>query len=229
MARVRLFRREISMDIRASDSRSHIDWRRLHALGLPAGSVRALLALLIFATTWGLLVLKPTQEVPDYIRDLLFIIMGHYFAARRRSGPAEEPGPPPLYLPRGSVRLFLVVGSIAVAVLLFRQGRLTALEQNPGVVTLLLVGGFLLGVTLNSLSTWWRDRGHQTPRILEDLRALISVAAAVILVVLVWNHVLVLFPTDSVDALLTRRARFGRFGPEHILAAVVGFYFGSRS
>jgi hypothetical protein len=217
------------MDIQTADPGSHIDWRSLHALGLPAGSVRALLAVLIFATTWGLLIVKPNQEVPDYVRDLLFIIMGHYFAARRRSGPAEEPGPPPLYLPRGSVRFFLVAGSIAVAVVLFRQGRLTSLDENPGVVTLLLVGGFLLGVTLNALSTWWRDRGHQTPRIVEDLRALISVAAAVILVVLVWNQFLVLFPPDSVNALLPPRAHLGRFGPEHILAAVVGFYFGSRS
>jgi hypothetical protein len=217
------------MDIQTSDPRSHIDWRRLHALGLPAGSVRALLAVLIFATTWGLLVIQPNQEVPDYIRDLLFIIMGHYFAARRRSGPVEELGPPPLYLPRGSIRLILVVGSIAVAILLFRRGRLTAVDDNPGVVTLLLVGGFLLGVALNTLSTWWRDRGHQTPRIVEDLRALITMAAAVILAILVWNRVLVLFPADFADALLTPRVHLGRLGVEHILAAVVGFYFGSRS
>jgi hypothetical protein len=86
--------RETGMDIQTADSRSHFDWRRLHALGLPAGSVRALLAVLIFVTTWGLLVVRPNQEVPDYLRDLLFIIMGHFFAARRKSGPAEEPGPP---------------------------------------------------------------------------------------------------------------------------------------
>ena len=88
------------MDIQTADSGIHVNWRRLHALGLPAGSIRALLAILIFATTWGLLIFKPNQEVPDYVRDLLFIIMGHYFVVRRRSGPAEEPGPPPLYLPR---------------------------------------------------------------------------------------------------------------------------------
>jgi hypothetical protein len=217
------------MDIQTADSRSHIDWRRLHALGLPAGSVRALLAVLIFVTTWGLLVVRPNQEVPDYLRDLLFIIMGHYFAARRRSGPAEEPGPPPLYLPRGSVRLFLVAGSIAVAVLLFRRGRLTALDDNPGVVTLLLIGGFLAGVALNTLSTWWRDRGHHTPRIVEDLRAMISLAAAGILVILVWNHIVVLFPRGSIDELLSPRVHLGHLGVEHILAAVVGFYFGSRS
>jgi hypothetical protein len=217
------------MDIQSAETRSHIDWRRLHALGLPAGSVRALLAVLIFVTTWGLLVVRPNQEVPDYLRDLLFIIMGHYFAARRKSGPAEEPGPPPLYLPRGSIRLFLVVGSIVVAVVLFRRGRLTALDDNPGVVTLLLVGGFLAGVALNTLSTWWRDRGHHTPRIVEDLRAMISMAAAAILVILVWNHILVLFPTHSVDQLLSPRVHLGHVGVEHILAAVVGFYFGSRS
>ena len=155
--------------------------------------------------------------------------MGHYFAVRRRSGPTEEPGPPPLYLPRGTVRVFLVLGSIAVAILLFRQGRLASVDENPGVVTLLLVGGFLLGVGLNTVATWWRDRGHQTPRIVEDLRALISMAAAVMLAILVWNRVLVLLPTDFADALLIERIHLGRFGVEHVLAAVVGFYFGSRS
>ena len=178
---------------------------------------------------WGLLIVRPNQEVPDYIRDLLFIIMGHYFAVRRRSGPAEEPGPPPLYLPRGSVRLVLVVGSVAVAVLLFRRGQFTALDDNPGAVTMLLIGGFLAGVALNTLATWWKERGHHTPRIVEDLRAIISMAAAAILVILVWNHVVVLFPTDSVDALLSPRVHLGRLGVEHVLAAVVGFYFGSRS
>src|SRR5262245_26158419 len=106
---------------------SPVDWRRLHALGLPAGSVRALLAIMIFATTWGLLLLRPTQEVPDFLGDLLFIIMGHYFAVRNRATPEREHGPPPLYLPRGSVRSLLVVGCVAVAALLHLRGQLTAL------------------------------------------------------------------------------------------------------
>ncbi len=217
------------MDVQTAASGLHVDWRRLHALGLPAGSIRALLAILIFATAWGLLIIRPNQEVPDYVRDLLFIIMGHYFAARRQSEPADEAGPPPLYLPRGTVRLFLVFGSIAVAVILFRRGRLIGLDENPGVVTLLLIGGFLLGVGLSTLSTWWQDRGHRTPRIVEDLRAVISMAAAVTLAILVWNHVLDLLPADSVDAALSTGAHLGRFGIEHVLAAIVGFYFGSRS
>ncbi len=81
----------------------------------------------------------------------------------------------------------------------------------------------------NTLATWWRDRGHYTPRIVEDLRAVISMAAAGILVILVWNHIVVLFPADSIDELISPRVHLGHLGVEHILAAVVGFYFGSRS
>jgi hypothetical protein len=211
------------MDTETAGPHSPLDWRRSHALGLPAGSIRALLAILIFATAWALLLFKPSQEVPDYFRDLLFIIMGHYFASRHRADRVDESGPPPLYLPSGSVRLVLVAGCVAVAVLLYRRGQLTALEENPAVVTLLLV------VVLSAVFTWWKGRGHRPPRIVEDLRALIALAAAATLVVLVLNRFLFLFPPGRVDTLFVRRLHLGRYGPEHVLAAVVGFYFGSRS
>src|SRR5262249_45949407 len=154
-----------------------VDWRAIHALGLPSGSIRALLAILVFGTVWALLLMRPAAEGPEYLRDLLFIIMGHYFAARHRAPEGPEPGPPPLYLPRGSVRLLLVGGSIAVAVMLHHRGQLTSLDRNPGVVTLLLVGGFLLGVAMNAAISWWKGRGHRTPRVVEDLRAIVSLAA----------------------------------------------------
>jgi hypothetical protein len=206
-----------------------VDWRAVHAWGLPAGSIRALLAIGIFGTVWTLLLLQPGREIPDYLRDLLFIIMGHYFAARHRASEALEPGPPPLFLPRGSVRFLLIAGSIAVAVVLFRRHQLTALDQNPAVVTLLLVGGFLLGVAMNAVLSWWRDRGHRTPRFVEDVRALLSVVAAGLLVFLVLNRLLPVVPPTQIDQLVPAGIHLGRFGPEHLLAAVVGFYFGSRS
>ena len=217
------------MDLDTLRPQSGVEWRRLHALGLPSGSIRALLAILIFGTTWALLVLRPSREVPDYLRDLLFIIMGHYFAARHRGDQGDEPGPPPLYLPRGSVRLILVAGSVAVALLLYQRGQLTTPRENPGVVTLLLVGGFLLGVVLNAASDALRERGHRPPRLAEDLRAMIAVVAAVILVVLVLNRPLLFFPPERVDAIFARWVSIGRYGPEYVLAVVVGFYFGSRS
>jgi hypothetical protein len=206
-----------------------VDWRAVHALGLPAGSVRALLAILIFGTVWALLLVQPSTEVPDYLRDLLFIIMGHYFAARHRAAEDPEPGPPPLFLPRGSVRFLLIAGSIVVAMLLFRRGQLTSLDRNPGVVTLLLVGGFLLGVAMNAAMAWWRSRGHPTPRLVEDVRALLSLLAAGLLIFLVLNRLLLLVPPTPIDPLIAPEIHLGHFSPEQVLAAVVGFYFGSRS
>jgi hypothetical protein len=206
-----------------------VDWRTVHALGLPSGSIRALLAILVFGTVWALLLVQPGAEVPDYLRDLLFIIMGHYFAARHRTSEDPESGPPPLFLPRGSVRFLLVAGSVAVAVLLFRRGQLNSLDHNPGAVTLLLVGGFLLGVAMNAAMSWWRSRGHRPPRLVEDVRALLSMAAAGLLIFLVWNRPLQLVPPGEIDRLIPPGIHLGRFGPEHLLAAVVGFYFGSRS
>ena len=219
----------MSTETEAADQAPGIDWRRLHALGLPAGSIRALLALLVFGTVWGLLALRPMQEVPDYLRDLLFIIMGHYFATRRRIGQADEPGPPPLFLPKGSVRLLLVVGTIGVGALLYSRGQLAAPGRNPGVVTLWLVGGFLLGVALNAVSGWIIGKDRHAPRIVEDVRALVSVGAAVILVGMVWNRLIVVVPPDDIDRALAPWFTLGKFRLEHALAAVVGFYFGSRS
>jgi hypothetical protein len=205
------------------------DWRKRHAFGLPSGSVRALLAILIFGTIWGELLLNPTKAIPDFLGDLLFIIMGHYFAIRRKSAQEPEPGPPPLYLPNGSVRLLFILGSATVALLLYRRGQLASLDRNPAALTLLLIGGFLLGVVVNAISVWWIDKGHQPHRIVEDSRALVSLAAAVLLILLVVNRLFPYIPPDQIDTDVRKWLPLGQFGLEHVLAAVVGFYFGSRS
>jgi hypothetical protein len=184
---------------------------------------------MIFATTWGLLLLRPAQDLPDYLGDLLFIIMGHYFAIRNRPAQEREPGPPPLYLPRGSVRSILVIGCVAVAILLHHRGQLTSLDQNRGVVTLLLVAGFLLGVALNAVTVWGLGEGHRPPRFVEDFRAIVSLAAALLLIVLVWSRFFLPWLSVRIDSAFAGWNHLGRFGPEHVLAAIVGFYFGSRS
>jgi hypothetical protein len=82
-----------------------------HAYGLPAGSVRGRMALTVFAAIWVLLVEYPMVPVPSYLQNLMFIIMGHYFAAQARL--PSEPSvrePPALYLPRGTIRFLLVAG-----------------------------------------------------------------------------------------------------------------------
>ncbi len=204
-------------------------WRKLHALGLPEGSIRAVLAVAICATIWVVLARHPDQEVPDYLRDLMFIILGHYFASRRRSVDEVAAGPAPLFLPRGSIRVVLFAGFAAVAVLLWRRGDIHEPLKSPGVMTLMLVAGFLLGVIAAKVRAWWAERGHRVPRWVEDTRALVAIVAALALIVLVWNRYDPIFILRQPDMFDKMNLRLGKYGPEHILGAIVGFYFGSRS
>ena len=187
---------------------------RRAALGLPDGSVRALLALMITGGIWGWLMLRPEQAVPPYLRDLMFIIMGHYFAARSR--PAVPGAPPPLYLPRGSVRLLLIGGFVGVATFLYRRQHLTAAGHlNQASVTLILVAGFLAGVLMTHILP------HRLPRVVEDVKAFVSLAAGTLLLLLVFG--VMALPGGGLEDFLLRHSI------EEVLAALVGFYFGSRS
>ena len=194
------------------------DWRRVHAFGLPGGSIRGLLALAMFGAVWGHLALIPEVRLPEYLQNLMFIILGHYFAARNQP-PAPVPGPNPLYLPRGVLRACFVTGFIAIAALLAHQGHARLDEPDtlaPGLLTLILVAGFLLGVVSTRLVGLWTRGGRRLPRVVEDLRAMVSLAAAVVLILMVFDVWEPPFPVQ-------------RFLVEDVLAAIVGFYFGSRS
>jgi hypothetical protein len=219
-----------------------VHWRRLHALGLPGGSVRALLAVAVCAAIWAWLWLRPERDVPRYLQDLMFIIMGHYFASRARAGrgsggddSAEEVGPPPLFLPRGTVRLVLVAGFLAVAGMLVYHHRMWVSDPagnrprlNPAGVTLLLAIGFLVGVVLGKVRQWWADRrkGRPLPRVVEDIRAIVSLAAAAALLLIVFG---LWSPEKGSPAIEEAKRFFANSHIEEVLAAIVGFYFGSRS
>lgn len=205
------------------------DWRRLHALGLPEGSVRALLALGLFGTIWGAMVLGPDRALPGYLRDLLFIILGHYFASRRRADLEPLPGPPPLFLPRGTIRLVLIAGFVAVAASLYTRGHLDGFPRNPAGMTLLLVGGFLLGVVLGRIKGWLAGGGRRPSRLVEDVKAVVALGAAAILAALVWDQSAPFLPVAVHEAMNRLPGSLGQDGPGELLAAVVGFYFGSRS
>jgi len=193
------------------------DWRKIHALGLPGGSVRALLALGVVGTVCGLLLRDPGRPLPDHLENLLFVVLGHYFAARSQAG-SNDPanGPPPLFLPRGSVRLLLVAALIAVGVQVYRQGDAQSLR---GLVTLILVFAFLLGLLLARVGRWLRRRVAGPSRFFADLQGLLGLAAIGALALQAFAGVLPGPETLGV----------GRVGVEQGLAALVGFYFGARS
>jgi hypothetical protein len=125
--------------------------------------------------------------------------------------------------------MILFGGFVVVAALLYRQGHLREPMKNPGVVTLMLVGGFLLGVAGAKVGDWWVGRGHHVPRWVEDAKALVAILAAVALILLVWNRYDPLLIPRRPELFDNLKLHLGSYGPEHVLGAVVGFYFGSRS
>src|ERR687885_2390173 len=87
-----------------------------HPLGVPAGSVRAALTLMIVILFWLLLLLPPdkTVSVPLSLYFLLGLVL--LFFASHGSSIAEEGSAQasPWYLPRGTFRWLILLGSAAV-------------------------------------------------------------------------------------------------------------------
>ena len=117
----------------------------------------------------------------------------------------------------GPGTLLLAAAAVfTVGVLVVRQG---GLQLHRGLFTLLLVFGFLLGLVLTRVVTFWQRRRPGHNRWFEDLRAVIGIGAVAALGVHTFVEVL---PGPEVVG-------FGNLGPEQALAGLVGFYFGSRS
>ena len=200
---------------------------RRHALGLPAGSIRAAHTLVIVGLTCALLV-KPgsAAPIPAYLIYLLFLILGHYFAshgttiATRNSGHAS-----PLHLPAGSVRLLIIValaGAVGWRMSQDPEGfieqlaaSLRVLEVQP-YLPIVILGAFLVGVVLRGIVG--RDN---PPQWLQDFEAWVSLLAIVGLGI---ETVIRLVVATSLEipwlALPTWEA---------ILGGVIAFYFGERS
>src|SRR5205823_251705 len=91
--------------------------KQRHALGLPAGSVRAAHVLGVVALTCAIL-LMPSRTgamiaVPPYLIYLMFLMVGHYFASHGVTiATRDDPEPSPLYLPGGVVRVLIILAIV---------------------------------------------------------------------------------------------------------------------
>lgn len=183
-------------------------------LGMPRGSVRALLALCVAGCAYWLI--ARNQAVPHDLLAALMIVLGYYFADRAaQHDPAADPGPHPLWLPKGSIRALLIVGFAgAVGYLVYRQrpDNFFALAMSP---VILNIGSFMLGRLGKSIIKGFFNRGKtKTASVIGDVKGLVGIAAGV-------GTVLVYGVPDVVP--LDLRARFVELFP-----ALISFYFGSR-
>jgi hypothetical protein len=120
-------------------------------LALPVGSVRALITLSTLGTVWfhqfqGL-------PIPPVLGDTLLLVLGYYFGIRNAAPPAaadalaaapaadrESNRRDPLFLPRGMIRILIIVGFAAIGMKLFNDGKLEPSNPPPEFA---LLGGFL--------------------------------------------------------------------------------------
>ncbi len=193
-----------------------------HALGLPRGSIRATHVLGIVGILCAIL-LVPARNVvplPPYLIYLLFIALGHYFA--HRSGDPNTSSAP-LGLPRGSIRLIVVLAlSATVGWKLYSdearlleqyEASIDALKTQP-IMPLLILGGFFLGILVQMVVG--RDNDSIA---LRDFEAWLSIVALVGIVAAGVIHLVI-------DPSLEERLSLPYW--EGFLGAVVAFYFGER-
>jgi hypothetical protein len=199
---------------------------RRHALNLPAGSVRATHVLGIVGMVCAIILVKApnTVAIPPYLIYLLFLMLGHYFAAHGVTiSTRDDPSPSPLFLPGGVVRVLIVlalIGSIGWKLYSDEQGFLDQYEasldelKNQPYMPLVILGGFLLGVIIRAIV------GRENPPVAwQDFEAWISVLALVGLGLAAVN--LFIQAVTSVP--------LGLAVWESILGGIIAFYFGARS
>jgi len=189
-------------------------------LGLPTGSVRALLTLLILAVVVHEIVLGRTVAV--IWTETLVIALAYYFTYRRFVSlpPAlmarlEHEGalpkePNPLGLPRHSIRFLIVLTIAGLGAFLYREQRLL----EPQVITIFGTAlCYLLGVFVSAITSWWWKGGKTlATHFWEDIKA--------ITVLLVLGATAALYFLGTPDLV-----------PGWLQTTTVGlvlFYFGSR-
>jgi hypothetical protein len=210
----------------AASSAGQPHWSEQYAFGLPAGSIRALLALAVIGSAAALIALHPSVPVSEAFRDLSFLILGGYFAHRRTAHEPEQTGPSPLFLPRGCVRFLLALAVLAVIGVMLQHHEPLRPHDNPALYPLIIMIGFLLGVVSRLYTGWLLRHGRHPKRIWADVRASIALLAAVMLVMFAWNDTYQFLPKPREGGM---KFPITDAGMRHTLGAIVAFYFGSRS
>jgi hypothetical protein len=200
---------------------------RRHALGLPAGSIRAGLVLGVVALI-GAIILIPSRGVvaiPPYLIYLLFMMLGHYFAAHGVTiATRDEPSPSPLYLPGGVVRFLVIVallGCFGWKIYADQEGLYKQFEKSldelkvQPFMPLVILGGFILGVTVRSIVG-----RTNPPAAWQDIEAWFALMAFVGLTVAAVVHIII-------DPSFEDRIMMPMW--EGSVGGIIAFYFGERS
>ena len=208
---------------------------RRFALGLPAGSVRALLALAVLGLLWAVALTHPSGEtVSDADKHLPTILIGlqilmvlilvHFFTAHGHTIGRHISNASPLGLPGGSIRFVLAAGYIGLAVLLLynradfdlpEPGAMWSLLLELVVVLVSYFTGMLISAAVRL--TW----GEPPPAPYQDMEAWVAILAllglGIVVLIHLINHNVAAENKISLDV------------AQAVLSGLIGLYFGARS
>lgn len=206
--------------------------RPRQALGMPAGSIRALLAFGVLGYLWALALVhgqdgkpiltdKRASQAFIYLQVLMVLILAHFFIAHGKTIGGHLGGSP-LGLPRGSVRFLLLGGYLGLAYYTYTtQPDFQIPETGPVLLMLaILLTAFILGHAVTSLMLW-SGKGL-LPAWFQDIQAWFALMGVILMGIVVIVRVLI-------NASMPLERQLDPNVVESILAGVVGFYFGARS
>jgi hypothetical protein len=204
-------------------------------LGMPAGSVRAIITFMVLGLVWALLLLPEDREnvhIPIYLYYLMFLILGHYFAARSHApAPAGVKVRHPLWLPRGSIRFLILAGFAAVGgwvyyvsltdpYILDRVTPDTKDIIDQRFLPVVMVGAFLAGIVVSKVANFLLAGPQGLPAWFQDIQAWVSLLAIFGLGIEVLLQLVI---NQSVPE------GFNLPHWQAILTGIIAFYFGARS
>lgn len=214
-----------------------------HALNMPAGSIRALLAIGILLYMWVLAISTtpdgdPTLTARDaegkptvlatqaslafiYLQFLMVLILAHFFSAHGKTIGGEANQSSPLHLPSGTVRVLLLLGYLGLAYYTW-QGRSNFILPDTGPIVLLLLvllSAFFIGYVITAAMRFLYP--SQLPPWFLDVQAWFAIVGLLLLGVVAMSRL--------INTKLPGESQIDLNVVEAVLAGIVGFYFGARS
>jgi len=190
-------------------------------LGLPPGSVRAILALLLCGSLWYEVL--GGVALSRVLLDSALLVVAFYFGVRSTAPPGQPvadrqraPVKYPLHLPRGTIRGVLLVGFFGVIGFVWLKDR--TLDQEFALI-LQVLGSYIVGFGV-ARAVERRRRKHKRPSILAAIFRNLNALVAVSLTTYMCGVLL----GGWAEALPPQYARY----TGNALAWVIAFYFGSR-
>ncbi len=192
-------------------------------LGIPRGSIRALLTILVVA----FIVVQTARgkDIGLLWSETLMIMLAHYFTSRRfvelprdlrEQLEAEGKIPAdrqPLYLPKHTIRGLIVLSFAGLAWYLYRESRL----MEPRSLAILgTVGAYFLGILAKIVTGWFSQEGTARPaNWWDDMKALATLLIVAAAIAVEFLH-------------LQDKLPFTQNQLESTTLGLILFYFGSR-